>query len=238
MECQRETGEENMYKYILWDLDNTIMDFEYSQNCAIRALFKKYNLGECSDEMLKVYTDINHKYWAALERGEVEKNKMLVDRFSDFFNIYGLDTSCCKDFNDDYQVTLGDYVQFMPGAKEVLFALKDKYVHLLVTNGTKVAQMNKIKTSGIGDFFDRLYISEDVGYEKPAKEFFDYMFENEKITDKSEFIIIGDSLSSDILGGNNAGIDTCWFNPGKKVNNSKVTVTFEISELKELLNYL
>lgn len=227
-----------MYKYILWDLDNTLMDFEYSQNAAIRALFKKYCLGECSDEMLSVYNEINHVYWAALERGEVEKSKMLVMRFFDFFSKYSLNTDVCENFNDDYQVALGDYVQFMPGAEQVLGELKDKYRHLLVTNGTKTAQTKKLRTSGLDSFFDGLYISENIGYEKPAVEFFDYLFKAEGITDKKEAIIIGDSLSSDILGGNNACIDTCWFNPNNKENNMGVKVNYEVQKLTDILKIL
>lgn len=227
-----------MYKYILWDLDGTIMDFTYSQNMAIKALFKKYNLGDCSDEMLDVYSGINHKYWEALERGEVIKSEMLVSRFVDFFSMYEIDVSVANAFNSDYQTELGEYVAFEDGAKEVLEAFKDKYVNLLVTNGTKIAQTKKLKTSGLENFFDEKYISENIGYEKPSVEFFDFLFEKENIKDKSEAIIIGDSLSSDILGGNNADIDTCWYNKSHKANNSNAKVTYEINNLKELFDIL
>ena len=227
-----------MYKYLLWDMDNTLLDFNAAESLAIKALFRKYGFRECTDEMISRYSKINHGYWEALERGEVEKSKMLVDRFADFFDLIGEDTSKAFDFNADYQVELGEYVVFMPHASEVLQELRGKYKQIMVTNGTKVAQTKKLITSGLGEVFDSVYISEDIGYEKPSKEFFDYLFDKEGITDKSEVLIIGDSLTSDILGGNNAGIDTCWFNPKEKVNDKGVDVTYNIKCINEVLKIL
>lgn len=231
-----------MYKYILWDIDGTVLDFEAAEKQAIKFLFNKYNLGTCTGEMISDYSKINNKYWQALERGEMTKPEILVGRFVEFFDQIGLDTSIAENFNSDYQVTLGDYVVFEDNAMDVLEIQKNatcedgtrKYRLIAVTNGTKIAQEKKLKTSSLDKIFDAVYISEDVGIEKPNKGYFKHVFENEGISDLSEVVIIGDSLTSDILGGNNAGIDTIWYNKSEKDKNREVSVTYEIKNLMEI----
>ena len=223
-----------MYKYLLWDIDGTILDFSAAEACAIRALFDKYQLGVCTDEMLRTYAKINVKYWQALERNEMTKQEILVGRFHDFFALLGLDTSLAKAFNDDYQLALGDYPIFMPYAQEVLQAQKGRYMLVAVTNGTKVAQTKKMALTGLDKMFDFTFISEDGGVEKPNLAFFQQVFEKAGIIDKSQALIIGDSLTSDMRGGEIAGIDTCWFNPKHSENTSDISVTYEIDDLRQL----
>ncbi len=223
-----------MYKYLLWDIDGTILDFLASEAYAIRFLFEKYNLGECNDERLKMYSDINVKYWRKLERGELTKPEILVMRFREFFEIIGVDVSLAENFNKEYQVTLGDHIEFIDNAEEVLLSQKGKYTLAAVTNGTKVAQEKKLRLSGLDKVFDAIFISENVGFEKPKKEYFDYVFQKLGITDKKEVLIIGDSLTSDMLGGYLAGIDTCWYNPSGKKNTMDISITYEIDNLSKL----
>lgn len=235
-----------MYKYLLWDIDGTLLDFKAAENLAMKALFKKYNLIECTDEMIEDYSRINEKYWQALERGEMTKPQILRGRFAEYFETIGVDTSIAESFNADYQVTLGDFVVYEEGALDILKEQRSKtddkgqraYRIIAVTNGTKVAQEKKLKTSGLDVLFDAVYISEDVGIEKPNKGFFDAVFEGEGIISKDEAVIIGDSLTSDICGGNNASIDTIWYNPNKKVNDKNVTVTHEVNSLYEIRNII
>ena len=223
-----------MYKYLLWDIDGTVLDFLASEKQAIRALFKKYNLGECTDEMIKMYSTINTKYWQMLERNELTKAEILVGRFREFFSLIGADTSIAESFNKDYQVALGDYIVFVENAEEILRSEKGRYTLAAVTNGTKVAQEKKLRLSGLDKIFDAVFISEDVGIEKPNKEYFDYVFEKLGITNKKEVLIIGDSLTSDIKGGFLYGIDTCWFNPFKKSNTQDFSATYEIDKLSKI----
>lgn len=220
-----------MYKYLLWDVDGTVLDFLASETYAIRTLFKKYGIGECTDDMLKLYSGINAKYWQMLERKEQTKPEVLVGRFREFFDKIGADISVAEDFNKDYQLTLGDHIEFVKNAKEMLLAEKGKYTIVAVTNGTKVAQEKKLRLSGLDKIFDAIFISEDVGVEKPNIEYFNYVFEKLGIMDKSEVLLIGDSLTSDMKGGKLAGIDTCWFNPHHKTNNLGIDVTYEIDDL-------
>ncbi|MDO4188464.1 MAG: YjjG family noncanonical pyrimidine nucleotidase [Lachnospiraceae bacterium] len=231
-----------MYRFLLWDIDGTVLNFKAAENLAIKALFKKYNLGDCTDEMIEDYSKINDRYWQALERGEMTKPQILVGRFVEFFESIGVDTEVAEAFNADYQVTLGDFVVFEDNAVEILKEEKEKlndkgaraYRLIAVTNGTKIAQEKKLKTSGLNEIFDTVYISEDVGIEKPNKGYFDAVIKGEGITDLKETVIIGDSLTSDILGGNNASIDTIWYNPYGKVNDKGVKVTYEIENLSYL----
>ena len=114
-----------MYKYLLWDIDGTVLDFLASEAYAIRALFKKYNIGECDDEKLRLYSGINVKYWQKLERGEMTKPEILVERFREFFGIIGVDASIAESFNRDYQVTLGDHIEFVGDAEKILLSQKE-----------------------------------------------------------------------------------------------------------------
>ena len=223
-----------MYKYLLWDIDGTVLDFVASEKYAIQTLFSKYNLGECTDEMLQTYSKINRKYWELLERKEMTKPEILVGRFQEFFQVIGIDTALAERFNKEYQVTLGDCIVFSEYAEELLQAQKTKYILLAVTNGTKIAQTKKLKNSGLDKIFHRIYISEDVGFEKPSMEYFQHVFDKEGIVNKKEVLIIGDSLTSDIQGGINAGIDTCWYNPNCTEKTVDLPVTYEIDSLDKL----
>ena len=223
-----------MYKYILWDIDGTVLDFLASEAYAIRFLFKKYGIGECSDEQLKMYSEINAKYWQKLERNELTKPEILVGRFREFFEIIGADIRLAESFNEDYQVTLGDHIEFVDKAEEILLSQKGKYTIAAVTNGTKVAQEKKLCLSGLDKVFDAIFISENVGYEKPSGKFFDYVFEQLGITDKKEVLIIGDSLTGDMKGGFESGIGSCWFNPRHKPNTLDITMTYEIDDLGKI----
>ena len=223
-----------MYKYLLWDVDGTILDFLASESCAIKELFKRFNLGECTDEMLGIYSKINVKYWEALARNEITKPEVLIGRFNEFFTMMNIDTSIAEEFNKAYQLALGDYCIFVKNAKEILQSQKGKYTLVAVTNGTKVAQTKKLKMSGLDNIFDHIFISADVGYEKRNLGFFQCVFDTLNIKDKSQVLMIGDSLISDMQGGINAGVDTCWFNPNHSENKDNLKITYEISQLKQI----
>lgn len=223
-----------MFKVILWDVDATLLNFEKAEEAGIRGCFEKYNLGECTDEMLEHYKGINRGYWQAMERGEIEKPVLLVKRFEDFLNAYGLDSSVAAGMNSLYQILLGETVVFYDNALETVLALKGKVLQCAVTNGTKVAQDGKLRNSGLDKEFDRVFISEVVGVEKPNKGFFDVVFAEIGEYAKDEVLIVGDSLTSDIQGGVNAGIKTCWFNPKGVVNTSALKPDYEIRDIGEV----
>lgn len=224
-----------MFKVILWDVDATLLNFEKAEEAGIRGCFEKFNLGECTAEMLADYKEINRGYWQRLERGEMERPVILVERFREFLEKYGLDVSVAPEFNITYQYLLGDTVVFYDHALETVQALKGKVLQCAVTNGTKVAQDRKLKNSGLDKEFDYIFISEDVGVEKPSKGFFDTVFATIGNYAPEEVLIVGDSLTSDIQGGVNAGIKTCWFNPKGVKNTSTLQPDYEITDIGEVL---
>lgn len=229
------------YQYLLWDIDGTILNFKESEKAAIKALFKKYNFGECTDEMVSRYSDINVKYWQALERNEMTKPDILVERFREFFRLEGIEVDKAVPFNSDYQIALGDTVVFCENAFDILKKQKALgYTLIAVTNGTEIAQSKKLKLSGLDNIFDYIYISELVGAEKPNKAFFDYVFSETGINDDNirSVLIIGDSLTSDIKGGNNSGIDTCWYNKDKQSNYLDIDITYEVDSLSQIMDII
>ena len=227
-----------MIKVILWDIDGTLLNFLEAEKGAIRKGFADHHLGECTDEMLGTYSKINVRYWQMLERGEMSKPQILVQRFADFFKTYGLDTSVADAFNRDYQLNLGEFICFYPHATETVEKLRGRVLQYAVTNGTKVAQDKKLARSGLGELFEGIFISEEIGAEKPNREFFDRVFDAIGHFNEEEILIVGDSLTSDMRGGVNAGIRTCWFNPENKDMPEDMKIDHVISDIEEVMNIL
>ena len=227
-----------MITTILWDVDGTLLNFEAAEKAAIRALFQEFGFGVCTDEMLKRYSQINKIYWERLERKEVTRQEVLEGRFRDFFAEERLDISAAPEFNERYQISLGDTIVFYDDSYEIVKSLRGKVKQYVVSNGTITAQTKKLRRSGLGELMDGIFLSEQLGVEKPDVHFFEQVFEQTGLTDKRQIMIIGDSLSSDILGGNNAGIITCWYNPEHKQPQSGVRIDYEITDLHEIYNLI
>lgn len=233
------------YKVFLWDIDGTLLNFLEAEKAALGHCFEKFELGELTDEMLARYSIINKRYWEALERGEISKQEVLVGRYKEFFAKEGLDVSKAEAVNDEYQVSLGDTCVFYDDGYELVKRFKKNIRQYAVTNGTNIAQTKKLRNSGLDQLLDGVFISDRIGFEKPSAEFFDAVFQGlQKDIDmgllpadlkKEQILIIGDSLTSDIRGGNNAGIPTCWYNPFGKENDKGVHVDYEITNLHQLI---
>ena len=223
-----------MIKVVLWDIDGTLLNFEAAEKVAINQCFASHDMGTCTEEMLTRYSKINRRYWEALERGELTKPEVLVGRFVEFFKTEGLPVEKAESFNEEYQIRLGDTVVFCDNGYELVKKLKSRVKQVAVTNGTKVAQDRKLKNSKLDTLLDDIFISDVLGVEKPNKEFFDIVLKEIGEYKKEELLIVGDSLTSDMKGGNNAGILTCWYNPKKMENIKNVHVDFEIENLWEL----
>ena len=223
-----------MISTILWDVDGTLLDFIAAEKAAIKTLFGEFNLGQCSDEMIKRYSEINKIYWQRLERGEITKQEVLVGRFKEFFKSEGIDISVVEEFNSLYQLRLGDTIVYHDDSLEIIKSLQGRVRQYVVSNGTVEAQSKKLRLSGLGELVDGIFLSEHIGVEKPNIEFFDKVLEEIKPADRSSILIVGDSLTSDIQGGNNAGIVTCWFNPLGDKAPDKYRIDYEISDLHQI----
>ncbi len=222
----------NNYDYLIFDLDNTLLDFSQSEINALKGLFAKYGV-IFNEENFETYKEINHELWGMLEEGRIKKTTVLNTRFARFFATQGIEVDGAK-VDDEYRRLLEERNDLMPGSIELLTTLKAKgYKIFAGTNGVGRTQRKRLKNADMEGFFDGLYISEEVGFEKPDVRFFDTIFTKENIKDLSKVLMIGDSLSSDIRGANRIGIDSIWLN-----NLSNVVMndnpTYECRNLKEI----
>ena len=221
-------------KVILWDIDGTFLNFKKAQYAALHSCFRSFGLGHISDEMIADYSAINDGYWKRLELGELTRKQVLVGRFEEFLSKYGYDPAIAEQFDSEYQIRLGDTICFYENSLETLKKLSGRVRQYAVTNGTRVSQERKLKRSGMDKIFDGIFISEELGTEKPSPLFFEKVFDSIGSFRPDEVMIVGDSLTSDMQGGVNMGIRTCWFNPDGEVNDRGLHIDYEIGNIAEV----
>ncbi len=224
------------YEVVFMDLDETLLDFCQAEKQALRLSFSQFGL-EYSERAVLDYEELNAGVWRKLERGEIDQETLKVERFRLLFNRMQADVDPAA-FSALYLQELGKGVFLLPGAVETCGYLSGKYALAVVTNGIKEVQRSRIGRSPLEPYFSALVISEEAGSSKPAPAIFEYACAKLDFHDKDSMIMMGDSLSSDIRGGVNFGIDTCWFNPGSKANDSGLQPTYEIQTLSELMTIL
>lgn len=221
-----------MIKHVLLDIDDTILDFKKAEAIAIRKTFQHIGI-PVDDALIKRYSEINQLQWERLERGELTREQVLVERFDILFEELGVNApSEMAQATYEYLLGIGHY--FIDGAEEMLKSLYGKYELYVVSNGTANVQDRRMKSADIVKYFKGIFISERVGFNKPSKEFFDAAFAEMDGFDPTCAILVGDSLTSDILGGKNAGIKTCWYNPKGKPPRADIVPDYEIKNLSEL----
>lgn len=223
------------YTSLFLDLDNTLLDFNKAEYFAARRLFIKYGL-PYNDENIKEYSRINLSYWKRFESGEIAKNDIFENRFIDYCNMFGKKADTAQ-MAKDYFGFLSEGHFTIDGATEILDYLKSKGYKLYVTtNGIALTQYKRIRDSKLEPYFESVFISEEIGFQKPTKEYFEFILNRIPQKDKSKILIIGDSQSSDILGGINIGIDTCWYNPNMET--AKYSSKYEIHNLEQIKTIL
>lgn len=222
------------YTTLLFDADDTLLDFKKSEATALEQMMRERGL-PFSPEIAELYNKVNSSFWEMYERGEIEKKEILVGRYKKLFEILGVKTDA-EAAAKNYEGNLCHQYFVIDGALALLKDLRKNYEIYLVTNGTEYIQKQRLHGSGIDTLVNGVFVSEAVGAPKPEKRYFDYVFSRIPENDKSKILIIGDSMSSDILGGINAGIDTCWYNPHLKT--AKYTPTYEINSLAEIKKLL
>lgn len=225
---------------ILWDVDNTLLDFDYSCRGALKQGFHTLGL-EITEEMIVRYFQINESYWKRFEKGEVTKEQVLNGRFADFFAEYGLldyPQVSVQNFREEYQKSLGNIYSYLDDSLTICKALQTKLKQYIVTNGVSSTQRSKLGLSGFAEVMNDLFISDEIGAPKPQADFFEYCLSKIEEKDRSKILLVGDSLSSDIKGANIVGIKACWYNPKEKELPVGYTVDYEITDLHQIYELL
>ena len=220
-------------KAILYDVDGTLLDFETQEEVALSYCFKKYNLGELSEEKLELYKRINLGYWEMFEKNLITKEKLVVKRFEDYLEALGVKLNA-EEVNDTYFSKLGDTIVFKDNSYESVKSLKGKIKQYVVTNGAIRVQKTKLAKSGFDKLMDDVFISDEVGYQKPRKEFFDAIKNRLGDVANDEILIVGDSLTSDMKLADNCNLISCFYNPEKKDYKVDFKIDYEISDLNEV----
>ncbi|YCA45607.1 YjjG family noncanonical pyrimidine nucleotidase [Bacillus sp. JZ8] len=224
------------YDIIFFDIDDTLFDFTKSEQESFNKVFNKYDLLNSLKLYEKSYQEISKVLWRDLEGGKMSLIELGSERFRRLFLEHELEIDAAV-FNQDYLGLLGEQTHLVQGAEKVINSLSHKRL-AIITNGYTDVQTSRINNSPLKDIFEHVIISESIGFQKPQMEIFDYAFNKLNIKDKSNVLMVGDSLTSDIQGGMNYGIDTCWFNHKYKENNTSLKPTYEINKLESLLEVI
>ena len=225
-----------MVEFLFLDLDDTILDFHKAEGIALRKTLETMGLTP-TQEVLSRYREINRAHWEMLERRELTREQVLTRRFGVLFEEFGIvvDQTACARLYEDY-LSQGHF--FLDGAVEALEVLSKKYRLFLASNGTAKVQVGRLQSANIGHYFEKMFISELVGPDKPSREFFDRCFAQIPGFQAEKAMIVGDSLTSDIQGGINAGMRTCWVNPKHAPARPDIQPDYQIENITQLADLL
>lgn len=228
-----------MVEFLFLDLDDTILDFHKAERIALSKTIRQFGV-EPTEEVLARYHVINIWHWEQLELGKLTRQEVVENRFGMLFSELGVaadKADCAKVYEKN--LSIGHY--FLPGAEEAVERLSKKYRLFLASNGTASVQHGRMTSANLYRFFEQVFVSQEIGYNKPAKEYFDGCFARIPNFDPARAVMVGDSLTSDIRGGIRAGIRTVWVNPEGKTAPEDIQPDYEIqsiTQLEELLEKL
>lgn len=220
------------YEWLLFDADGTLFDYDEAEIHALEASFQQIAI-PFEQRYLQEYRKINDQIWRDFEQGEISQERLKTERFERLFKTLHIQADAIR-FSEIYLENLSKSTYLMTGAEDLLESLRGKFRIAIITNGLTKVQKPRFKASSISHYFEEIIISEEVGAAKPSPEIFDIAFARMHYPGKDNVLIIGDSLTSDIQGGNDYGIDTCWFNPTGQPKSLVIPSTFEIHRLQEL----
>ena len=220
------------YKILLFDLDDTLLDFGANEADSLNKLFQQHGY-TFSDELFRVYNSVNKQLWADYEDGKIALNDVLNSRFSETMLRLG-EVVDGIEWEEQYRELLGNGCQLIEGALELCQSLSASHRLFVITNGITKTQIKRLQQSGLYEFFEDIFDSQSIGFQKPSKEFFDYVMRHIKDFKIEEALVIGDSLNTDIKGGIQAGIDTCWVNRNLRPSPAEMQITYTVTSLGEL----
>ncbi len=223
--------------HILFDADGTLFDYEHAELQAFKNTLMGFHVKGNIEELHTSYKTINYAIWKDFEEHKISAKELRVERFKRFLAKEQLHHDS-KEMSKTYIDHLSQCTMLLDGAKEIINYLRNDYSVSLITNGLADVQYSRIRNSELNDTFDHIFISEEIGFPKPMKEIFEHVFEVLDYPQKDEVLIVGDSFRSDIVGGKNYGIKTCWFNPQKLQNENGFEPDYEIEKLIELRTIL
>jgi YjjG family noncanonical pyrimidine nucleotidase len=224
------------YQTLLFDADGTLFDYERAEAESLQQTFVQYGV-TWQPEFLPLYRQINAEIWALLEQGRITPQTLSVERFQQLLQALSLDLPADA-FSAAYLTNIGNCAALIDGAQAVVEALSPHYRIAILTNGLKTVQHSRMARSPIGPHIAELIISEEVGAAKPDPAIFAVALQRLGNPPKSDVLMIGDSLSSDIRGAVNFGLDSCWYNPGSAPRPADLPITYEIKHLNELLTLI
>ena len=221
------------YYCILFDADNTLLDFDAAENKALAETLVNYDI-EPDAETVQTYRTINEELWRQLEKGQIKREKLMAERFTRFLKAIDA-AGDGAEMNRFYLEQLSTHPDLVNAeVLDVLRELSEVATLAVVSNGFQKVQTRRLAESGILNFMEDVFISEKMDCEKPGRKIFDGALRALGVENREHVLMVGDSLTSDIQGGVNAGLDTCWFNPNHAENPGKVVPTYEIASLEEL----
>ena len=224
------------YEIILFDADGTLLDFSRGESEAVSETMEIAGI-EPTEERIQAYSEINDAMWKMLERGEIERKVLLYKRFEVFCERFGFSADAEK-MAVDYRICLSKKGHMLDGAEELLKRLSGKCRMFIVTNGVESTQMGRFARCVIPQYMEKIFVSEAVGYEKPDVRFFEKLSSEIEGFEKARAVIVGDSLTSDMRGGINYGIDTCWFAPNGKNPPEGMDITKVARSFDDIYDFL
>ncbi|MDQ0271646.1 YjjG family noncanonical pyrimidine nucleotidase [Cytobacillus purgationiresistens] len=222
----------NQYQFLLFDIDDTLLDFRATEQLSLKMLFEQEKL-DLTPDIEQHYRMYNQGLWRSFEEGKLGRTELLNTRFANFLKEYGKEVDGVL-MEKSYRGFLEQGHHMIDGALDLINRLAPDYELYVVTNGVSKTQDRRLRDAGLHPLFKNIFVSDDTGYQKPMKEFFDYVFARIPNFSRDKGLIIGDSLLADMMGGKQAGLDTCWVNPEMKPDNIGVNPTYEIRSLIEL----
>lgn len=225
------------YEVVFLDADGTVWDFKRSEEKAFLSTLKSYGVEENLEGVYRRYSRINELLWDRLEQGTIKKDQLRRKRFVDLFAEFQFKIPI-DEFSRKYLTAIAQENDLIDGAEEICRYLSERYRVVVVTNGMKETQNSRMAGSALEPFIEKMIISDEISIAKPEPGIFEYAMNAIGYKDKNRVIMIGDSLSADIAGGINFGIDTCWINPSKRMGSDQIVPTYEIQDIRELKNLL